>query len=75
VIQGVHVKLNPGMPCQKRRSTGCDYFDQQTGLESTEKPNKMSHLKHSFLCCRNLDTFEKRAQIFVEVLKCRAAEE
>ena len=74
-MQVVHVKFNPGMPCQKRRSTGYDYFDQQTGLESTEKPNKMSHLKHSFVYCRNLDTFEKRPEIFVEVLKYRAGEE
>ena len=51
MMEDVGVKLNPGLPWQKLRSTRRDSFYQQTGLKFEEETSKMLHLEHGFVWC------------------------
>jgi hypothetical protein len=51
MMQGVHVKLNPELPCHGKSSIQQeeDFFHQQTGLKFKEETGKVLHLEHSFV--------------------------
>jgi hypothetical protein len=52
MMQDIHVKLDPGLPWQKQRSTR---RDQQTGLKFKVEATEMLQLEHSFVWCWNVD--------------------
>jgi hypothetical protein len=49
-MEDVRVKLNPGLPWQKLRSTRRRLY-QQIGLKFEEETSKMLHLEHGFVWC------------------------
>jgi hypothetical protein len=63
MMQDEHVKLNPGLPWQKQRSTRRYFFHQQTGLIFKEGTNKGLNSEHSFVWCRNCDISESISEI------------
>jgi hypothetical protein len=51
MMEGVHVKLNPGLPWQKLHLTRRRFFYQQFGLKFEEETSEMLHLEHGFVWC------------------------
>jgi hypothetical protein len=45
LMPGIHMKINPRFPLQKRHSTS-RLSRQKTGPKFSEKTNKMLHLQH-----------------------------
>jgi hypothetical protein len=62
-MQDVHMRLNPGLPCQSSIQQEEESFHLQTGLKCKEETNEMPHLEHSFAGCWNLASSQNRSKI------------
>ena len=51
LMEHVRVKLNPGFPWKKLRSTRRRRSLQQIGLKFEEESSKMLHMEHGFVWC------------------------
>jgi hypothetical protein len=51
MMEGVLVKLNPGLPWQKLHSTRRRTFYQRIVLKFEEETREMLHLEHGFVWC------------------------
>ena len=60
-MEDVGVKLNPGFPWQKLRSTKEDSLYQQIALKFEEESSKILHFEHGFVWCRNFDASGSRS--------------
>jgi hypothetical protein len=50
MMEGVRVKLNPGLPWQKLNLTRRSFY-QQIALKFEEETSEMLHLEHGFVWC------------------------
>jgi hypothetical protein len=51
MMEGVLVKLNPGLPWQNVNLTRRRIFYQQIGFKFEEETSEMLHLEHGFVWC------------------------
>jgi hypothetical protein len=63
MLHDIHVKLNPGISWQKHHSRRRRFFTIKFYLNSRKKLLKVLNLKHSFVWCWKLDTWESRSRM------------